>query len=88
MFLAVDRPSSALATAADKYRSSSNNDDDDVLKTDGRPWIAEPVRSQRSMHFYPRSNRNAWYRIATHQQFKPSGDEDTASGDHPMRWGR
>jgi len=45
-------------------------------------------RVQRSSDYYPRANRNTWFRVSTYQQFKPSGDEDTPEGDNLLRWGR
>jgi len=45
-------------------------------------------RFQRSSSYYPRTNRNTWFRVSTHQHFKPSGSEDTPNGDNLMRWGR
>jgi hypothetical protein len=46
------------------------------------------LRHQRSSPYYPRANRNTWFRVATYQHFKPAASEETPSGDHLMRWGR
>jgi hypothetical protein len=44
-------------------------------------------RDQRSPAYYPRANRNTWFRVQTYQHFKPSDSEETPSGDPLMRWG-
>ncbi|CAF1124007.1 unnamed protein product [Rotaria sordida] len=44
-------------------------------------------RYQRSPLYYPRTNRNAWFRVSTYQHFKPSKLEEQHNGDHVMRWG-
>jgi hypothetical protein len=45
------------------------------------------TRHQRSSQYYPRANRNTWFRVSTYQHFKPSGSEETPNGDPLMRWG-
>ncbi|CAF1121060.1 unnamed protein product [Adineta ricciae] len=59
------------------------------LPDDHQPSIKflTSFRNLRST-YYPRANRNTWFRVSTYQQFKPSGSEETPNGDNLMRWGR
>lgn len=46
-------------------------------------------RNQRSSSgYYPRANRNTWFRVSTYQHFKPSLSEEMPTGDNLLRWGR
>jgi len=70
----------------DRYSPTINSDEQDIrflLENDD-----SFTRNQRASSYYPRSNRNSWFRVSTYQRFKPSGSEETPSGDHLMRWGR
>lgn len=44
--------------------------------------------SHTSSALFPRANRNAWFRIATYQNYKPVNSEEAMSTENPMRWGR
>lgn len=50
------------------------------------------VDKRRSTHstsaLFPRASRNAWFRIATYQNYKPVNSEEAMSTENPMRWGR
>lgn len=52
----------------------------------------ETTDKRRSSHstsaLFPRANRNAWFRIATYQNYKPVNSEEAMSTENPMRWGR
>ncbi|CAF3160347.1 unnamed protein product [Rotaria sp. Silwood2] len=52
------------------------------------PKFSSFIRYQRSPLYYPRTNRNAWFRVSTYQHFKPSKFDEIHNGDHVMRWGR
>ncbi|UJR21955.1 hypothetical protein I4U23_025023 [Adineta vaga] len=66
------------------------NDRYSPLITDNEPRIPFRLsaRNLRSAPYYPRANRNTWFRVSTYQQFKPSGSDEIPGGDHVMRWGR
>jgi hypothetical protein len=78
---------SISSICADSYQENTNEDNDILSMI--RPK-SSPIhhRFDRSSLFYPRANRNSWFRASTYQHMKPStGPEEKNAGDHLMRWG-
>lgn len=44
--------------------------------------------SRSATELFPRASRNAWFRIATYQNYKPVNSEEALVTESPMRWGR
>ncbi len=70
----------------DRYPSLINNDEENLKIL--LPNDLSFNRNQRSSLYYPRPNRNTWFRVSTYQQFKPSASAETPNSDNLMRWGR
>ena len=80
LFAYFTSSSSILLPNNDRHLSMINNNEENINHL-------FDTRHQRSPNYYPRANRNTWYRVSTYQHFKPSGSEETPSGDPLMRWG-
>ena len=68
----------------------SEEDDLDRMTNGDKLPLMDSIyqRNQRSsMGYYPRANRNTWFRVSTYQNFKPSMSEEIPSGDNLLRWG-
>jgi hypothetical protein len=77
-----------ISIYADSYQENNNNDDDDDVLSMIYPKYASVHRIDRSSLFYPRANRNSWFRVSTYQHMKPSNSpEEKNGGDNLMRWG-
>ena len=69
----------------------ADGDDFDRVRNDDDIQWTYPIhqRQQRAaMAYYPRANRNTWFRVSTYQHFKPSMSEEIPAGDNLLRWGR
>ena len=71
------------------YRFHPKKDNDYRV---GQTNEGHPSDKRRSTHsisaLFPRASRNAWFRIATYQNYKPVNSEEAMSTENPMRWGR
>ncbi|CAF1104369.1 unnamed protein product [Rotaria sp. Silwood1] len=70
----------------DRYSDMIDSDEDNIGIIS--PKFLSFIRHERSPLYYPRTNRNAWFRVSTYQHFKPSKAEEIHNGDHVLRWGR